>query len=133
MADVAAARAAIDATGTPVAFVHGVTPEEADSWFMRAGLADVPRVSDPTLAHYRAFGLETTSVIDLARPALWIRGAVSAARHGFGAQPLDLMRQLPGVFVVHGTRVLASYRHRSPFDRPDYLDLIRRAGSVTIR
>ena len=112
-----------------MAFVHGSTPEEADPWFARAGLADVPRVSDPDLAHYRAFGLPTTGAGQLLRPALWVRGAVSAARHGFGPQPGRLIRQLPGAFLVHGTRVLAAFRHTAPSDRPVYLDLIGRAGS----
>jgi hypothetical protein len=116
-----------------VAFVHGVAPEEADGWFTSAGLGDVPRVSDPTLVHYRAFGLDTTGLAALVRPALWVRGAACAIRHGFGIQPPDLIRQLPGVFVVEGTTILAAFRHTSPSDRPDYLELIRQARGVTIR
>jgi hypothetical protein len=115
-----------------VAFVHGVSPEEADPWFARAGLAHIPRVSDPGLDHYRAFGLQTTGMAELVNPKVWARGAVCALRHGFGVQPGSLIRQLPGVFVVHGPRVLAEFRHVSPADRPEYLDLIRRAGGVTI-
>jgi hypothetical protein len=116
-----------------VAFVHAVSVEEADPWFARAGLADVPRVSDPALQHYRAFGLQTTGAAALLAPALWIRGAACSTRHGFGMQPPALLRQLPGVFVVSGTALLAEFRHGSPADRPDYLDLIRRAGGVRIR
>ena len=126
-------RGAIDATGTPVAFVHAVRAEEADPWFARAGLADVPRVSDPALRHYRAFDLATTGASALLAPALWVRGAVCASRHGFGIQPPNLLRQLSGVFVVCGTGILAEFRHRSPADRPDYLGLISRAGSGTMR
>lgn len=116
-----------------MAFVHGVTAEEADPWFARAGLDDVPRLSDPSLAHYKAFGLETTGLAELVNPKVWARGAACALRHGFGVQPPDLIRQLPGVFVVHGPRILAEFRHLSPADRPDYLNLISRAGGVTIR
>jgi hypothetical protein len=130
LADVAKARAAIGETGTSVAFVHAVAPDEADPWFTAAGLADVARISDPTLAHYRAFHLDTTGLAALARPALWARGAMSAARHGFGIQPPDLIRQLPGVFVVEGSTLLSAFRHTSPSDRPDYLDLIRQARAV---
>jgi hypothetical protein len=129
MADVAAARPAIDATGTPVAFVHMATPEEADPWFERADLGDVLRVSDPEKAHFRAFGLGTTNAGELVNPKIWARGAVCALSHGFGMQPADALRQLPGVFVVHEDRVLAEYRHRSPSDRPDYLALIAAARS----
>lgn len=116
-----------------MAFVHAVSPEEADPWFISAGLADVARISDPGLAHYRAFQLDTVGWTALARPALWVRGAACAARHGFGIQPPDLVQQLPGVFVVQGASILAEFRHTSPADRPDYLDLIRHARSVTIR
>lgn len=133
LADVAQARSAIDETGTPVAFVHAVSPDEAAPWFIAAGLGDVTRISDPALAHYRAFRLDTIGWPALAKPALWARGAACAARHGFGIQPPDLIQQLPGVFVVQGTQILAEFRHTSPADRPTYLDLISQARSVTIR
>lgn len=123
-------RPAIDATGTPVAFVHAASPEEADPWFERAGLADWPRVSDPGLAHYRAFGLGTVGLGAMVNPTLWVRGTACAIRHGFGPQPADVIRQLPGVFVVRGHDILAAYRHRSPADRPDYLALIRTSATI---
>ncbi len=121
MADVAAARAAIRDAGAQVAFVHGGSAAEADAWFAKYGLDDVIRVSDPALAHYRAFGLGRTRLQALVDPQVWARGAVCALSHGFGAQTPEMMRQLPGVFVVQGDRMLAEYRHRSPADRPDYL------------
>jgi hypothetical protein len=116
-----------------VAFVHAVSPDEADPWFSAAGLSDATRISDPALAHYRAFHLDTTGWTALLRPTLWARGAVCAVRHGFGIQPPDLLQQLPGVFVVRGTTILAEFRHASPSDRPNYLGLINHAQSVTIR
>ena len=61
-----------------MAFVHGTTAAEAEPWFVREGLEDVPRISDPSLTHYRAFGLATTGVAALVNPAVWSRGAVSA-------------------------------------------------------
>ena len=125
IADVAEARDAIVAAGAAVAFVHGGSAAEADRWFTKYGLAEVTRISDPTLAHYRAFGLGRTGVQALVAPTVWMRGAVCAVSHGFGAQPVELMRQLPGIFVVQRDRILAEYRHRSPADRPDYLRLIR--------
>lgn len=129
----ARARPAIAATGTPVAFVHGASPDEADPWFARAGLADVPRVSDPSLAHYRAFGLGQASLGALASPTLWARGAACALQHGFGPQPAALRRQMPGVFVVHGRAILAAFAHASPADRPDYVSLIAVSSAVTMR
>jgi hypothetical protein len=64
---------------------------------------------------------------------LWVRGGACALRHGLGIQPPELIRQLAGTFVVNGTRILSEFRNNSPADRPDYLGLIQRAGSVTIR
>lgn len=113
--------------------MHAVGPEEADSWFERAGLADLPRISDPSLAHYRAFRLGTTGLKELVDPRVWTRGSACALSHGFGLQPRQLVRQLPGVFLVHGSRVLAEYRHGSPADRPDYLRLIADGTGATIR
>lgn len=127
LSDIAAVKAQLGAAGVRVAFIHGETPAEADPWFETYGLRDVVRISDPGLEHYRAFSLGRTSVQSLVDPVVWSRGAVCALSHGFGAQPADLMRQLPGVFVVRGPEVLAEYRHRSPADRPDYLALAQRA------
>lgn len=103
--------------------------DEAAPWFEQAGLSDVLRISDPDRAHYRAFGLGTTGWIELLKPHVWVRGAASNRVHGFGWQPSPAIHQLPGVFVVRGNRVLASFRHSSPSDRPDYLSLVAAAAS----
>ncbi|MEW6323183.1 MAG: AhpC/TSA family protein [Acidobacteriota bacterium] len=121
MADLAKARPALDAAGTPVAFVHMGTEEEADPWFARFGFADAVRVSDPTAAWYRAFGLPS-GWGPLLAPRNWIRGTQCALveGHGFGIQPLAALRQVPGVFLIEGRRILKEFRHRLPADRPDY-------------
>jgi peroxiredoxin len=130
MADVAAQQSAIRAAGVNIAFVHGGTAEEAAPWFAKYGLADVARISDPNLDHYRAFGLGRTGAGGMIDPRVWTRGAVCALQHGFGPQPVAMMRQLPGVFLVQRDGVLAEYRHRSPADRPDYAALARAASST---
>jgi hypothetical protein len=127
MSDVAAAKPRLDAAGLRVAFIHGAPDAEAAPWFAKYRLTDVVRVSDPGLAHYRAFSLGRTGPQALVDPVVWARGAVCALSHGFGAQPGQMLRQLPGVFVVQGSSVLAEYRHRSPADRPDYVALAQRA------
>ena len=130
MSDVAAVKRSIRDAGAQIAFVHGATAAEAEPWFKKYGLDDVTTVSDPGLAHYRAFGLGRTSTQALVDPRVWTRGAACALSHGFGAQTTEMMRQLPGVFVVQRDRVLAEFRHSSPADRPDYLALIRSAIPV---
>jgi AhpC/TSA family len=130
MSDVAAAKDDIRKAGAHVAFVHGGTAPEAAPWFEKFGLGDVLAISDPGLAHYRAFGLGRTTIGALVDPTVWMRGAVCAVSHGFGAQTPAMLRQLPGVFLVHGDRVIAGHRHTSPADRPDYLSLARVAGTA---
>ena len=130
MADVAAARDSIRIAGAEVAFVHGAPAVEAAPWFEKFGLDDVVTVSDPELAHYRAFGLGRTTAGALVDPHVWTRGAACAWSFGFGGQTPAMMRQLPGVFVVQQGRVLAEYRHRSPADRPDYVALVRSADTA---
>jgi hypothetical protein len=132
MADVAAAKGAIRAAGADIAFVHGASSIEAAPWFAKYGLEDVVTVSDPDRAHYKAFGLGRTGAAALVDPKVWTRGAVCALSHGFGVQTPEMMRQLPGVFVVQRDAILSEYRHRSPADRPDYLALVR-ARTTAVR
>ena len=127
MSDVAAIKPSLDEEGANVAFVHGASADEAGPWFARYGLGDVTKVSDPTLVHYKAFGLGRTSATALVDLKVWARGTVCAWSHGFGGQTAEMMRQLPGVFVIHHGRIVAEYRHRSPADRPNYLAIIRSA------
>jgi len=125
MADVAAAKHAIHDAGANIAFVHGATSIEAAPWFTKYELDDVMTVSDPDLAHYKAFGLGQANPGSMISPRVWTRGAMCALSHGFGGQTVEMMKQLPGVFLVQQDQVLAEYRHRSPSDRPDYVALVR--------
>src|SRR4051812_39952951 len=52
LADIAAQRAAITASGTNIVVVHMQTDEEARELFSRYGLADVLRISDPQQTLY---------------------------------------------------------------------------------
>ena len=130
LADVAAVKPAIDAAGANVAFVHTESAADADPWFAKYGLSDVTHISDPTLAHYRAFGLDRTNAASLVDPLVWVRGASCALSHGFGVQTVEMMRRAPGVFLVQGDRILSEFRHRSPADRPDYVALVRSAQTL---
>lgn len=127
MADVASVKKTLRSDGAQIAFVHGGTPAEAAPWFAKYGLDDVTTISDPELAHYRAFGLGRTSATALIDPRVWTRGAACALSHGFGAQTTEMMRQLPGVFVMRGGEIVNEFRHSSPADRPDYVALARAA------
>ena len=128
MEDIAQSRAAIEATGTRVAFVHMQPPEEADAWFERHGLNDINRFSDPDHLLYKAFDLQEGSLVELAHPRVWGRWLRTALGRGAGSQGKH-WRQLTGVFVVDRDRVLAEIRHRNSAARPDYLSLVQHALS----
>jgi hypothetical protein len=122
---VAARRLALEAAGTQLAFVHMASDEEADYWFSRYGVPDVPRVSDPDKRLYRTFGLEQATLRELAHPRVWWPWFQTAIMSGFGAGFAGPnWRQLTGVFVVHQGHLLAAIRHRNSSDRPDYLALV---------
>src|SRR5688500_11503128 len=107
MADVSRLQNEIRALGAGIVFVHGASREAGAPWFTKYGLEGVTAISDPALAHYRAFGLGRTRAADMVAPKVWARGAASAIAHGFGAQTIEMMRQLPGVFIVQGGEILA--------------------------
>ena len=126
-------RAAIESTGTQVAFVHMSTRDEADRWFAHYGVTDLARMSDPGKHLYRAFGLEQATLRELAHPRVWwpwFRTAVLSG-HGAGLAGPN-WRQLTGVFVVHRGRILGALRHRNSAARPDYVALVHglRLGPV---
>ncbi len=109
------------------------TPEEADAWFAKHGVADLTRVSDPSHHLYREFGLGDGSIFALAHPRVGGRWFRSALRYGAGWQGSH-WRQLTGVFVVQRGAILAEIRHRNSAARPDYLALVERANAgATIR
>ena len=130
LADVAEARAAIREAGADIMFVHVESSAEAEPWFEKYGLRDVAHISDPSRAHYLAFGLGRTKPTAIVSPTVWTRGAACALEHGFGVQDYEMMRRQPGVFLVRGTRILAEYRHTTPADRPDYAALVRSAKTL---
>jgi peroxiredoxin len=134
MAEVSAHRPQIESSGVLIAFIHPESAQAAQPWFDKFGLSDVLQVSDPSLKLYVAFGLGNMRMSALLSPSTLVHGASSALTYGFGYQPPGLLRQLGGVFLVHRNQLLASFRHHSSDDRPDYLDLIRTAhvGDVTL-
>jgi peroxiredoxin len=66
VADVAARRAAIVASGTTVVFVHMHPEPQAAAYFARFGVSDLQRVSDPGCTLYRAVGAPR------GRPSSWL-------------------------------------------------------------
>lgn len=102
-----------------------MSPEvDAARFFERYGLSDVPRVSSPDGALYRAFGLTRGSMGQILGPKVIARGAISVLFHGL-AKPHGDVEQMPGVFLVHRGRILKAFRHATVADVPSYLALSR--------
>jgi hypothetical protein len=115
---VAARRAALDATGTQVAFVHLGTEEEAAPLFAAYGLSDVLRVSDPEGTLYEAFDLGRAGLGEFLAPSVWGR-FFEAVTHGMGLPAGDATR-MPGVFLLKDGEIVQAFRHGTIADRPDY-------------
>lgn len=109
-----------------MAFVTLSPPADAGPWFTRYGLADVLRVSDPSAALYRQFGLGDGTLTTLAHPRVWWPWARTAIVRGRGAgAPGRHWRQLTGAFVLHRGQVLAAIRHRDSAESIDYVAFVQ--------
>ncbi len=117
-------RAAIEATGTRVAFIHMGSEEQAGSFFARWGNVDIARFSDPAAILYREFGLERGGLSEMLNLRVWVRGFKAAITGGFGfGRPIGDPLQMPGAFLIRDGKILREYRHRTPADQPDYESL----------
>lgn len=125
LADLAARRGDIERQGARLVLVHMGSKEQGTRFFARYGLGELPRISDPDRALYRAFGLPRGSFADVIGPKVWWRGfqAGILGRHGAGRMVGDGF-QMPGVFLLFHGEIVRSYRHQSSGDRPDYLSLV---------
>jgi peroxiredoxin len=131
LSDLSRKRADIEATGTQIILVHMGREQAAEQILSKYKLLDIPRVSDPKLSLYEAFGLERGSMAQLFGPKVWLRGfrAGLAGNHGLGTPEGDVA-QMPGVFLLFHGETLKSYRHQSAADRPDYLAMVRDLAAV---
>ncbi|MCA9059733.1 MAG: redoxin domain-containing protein [Planctomycetaceae bacterium] len=134
LADIAAQRTAIEATGCGIVLVHPGVDDRAEPLFHRYGLSDLPRISDPACRLYRQFGLNLGRLTELLAPRVWWRGLVAGVihRHGVGAFCGNGL-QMPGVFLYQQGRILAGFQHEVASDRPDYLQMVRDALRVNTR
>ncbi len=124
LSDLAEKRREIESTGARIVLVHMSPEDRARKFLERYELADLPRVSDPGRALYRAFGLGRGGFWSLFGPKVWVRGFKAGVidGHGIGALAGDGF-QMPGVFLVYHGEILTAYRHLTAADRPDYVAL----------
>ena len=120
MADLAARRPALEASGIGIVLGHMEPPGGLASEAAARGLRDVPMVSDPGRRLYRGLGLKRGGVRELLSFGVWWRGWQSF-RAGFrpGAVRGDPL-QMPGIFLLHRGAVVKRLPARTAADRPDY-------------
>lgn len=131
LSDLAQKRRSIEETGTQIVLVHMGREEAAEEILGRYSLLEIPRVADPNLKLYEAFGLERGSFAPVIGPGIWPRGIKAGIidRHGIGLFEGDVT-QMPGVFLVFHGETLKTYRHQSVADRPDYLEMVNELAEM---
>jgi len=116
-------REAIEAAGTQLAFVYEGSEKQAAALFARYGLDGVSRFRDPDAVLYRAFGLHRGKLFQLFGLRVLRRYLQSMSKgHGPGIMTSDGL-QLPGVFLLHQSRIIKELRYGTVADRPDYVAL----------
>lgn len=124
MAEISKKRAAIVAKGTQLAFVHMSNEELARKFFASYGLEHAERVSDPQRKLYKRFKLvrggfpQFLGLKTLKR--MFVAGLING--HGLGKLAGDAF-QMPGVFLIHESRILRAFVHRTVADQPNYFEL----------
>jgi peroxiredoxin len=125
VADVAARRAAMEASQTTVVFVHMHPEAQAAAFFARYGVQDLQRVSDPARTLYQAFS------VPRAKPISWFSfgtlrhylHAIFRGRH-YPALVGGDVGQMAGVFRVVDGRIERAIVDPGFETRPDFDELL---------
>lgn len=123
IADLAKRRKEIEKHGVQLALVHMSNELDAGRILSAHGLGDLPRVSDPNLSLYHAFGLRRAPIHHFAGPRVVLRMLRTCAKYGV-RKALGDSSQMPGAFFIFHGAVLRSYRQQSVADRADLLALV---------
>ena len=119
-------RSQIAATGTQLAFVHMGNEQQATKFFTRFGLNDEHRVGDPERKLYNSFSLRRGSLAQLFGLKVWKREFRERIMLTYGmGKIIGDSFQLPGVFLVHHSEILKSFRHESVADQVDYAGMAK--------
>ena len=103
--------------GAELVLVHMLKSGEETRYL--ADHSDIARIADPHCELYRAFGLGKGGIRELLGPRVWWLGFLSVYKGcGVGHLAGD-GRQMPGAFLFHHGRIVASQRAKSASDLPD--------------
>lgn len=113
----------LEKLGVKPILVHMGDEEDTFALFAKYGLSPLSRIACPTRMLYKAFGLSRGKTGEfLCADTVKRCGEALLGGHSIGKVQGDIL-QMPGAFLVHKGRVLNSFRHKHPGDRPDYLRL----------
>jgi hypothetical protein len=92
--------------------------------------SEVPRIADPRCELYRAFGLGKGGFFELFGPHVWWRGMIAVFKGcGVGHLAGDGL-QMPGVFVFHQGKIIASQPAQTAADLPDLSALFKPSSAI---
>lgn len=93
--------------------------------------SDIVRIADPRCELYRAFGLGKGGFIELFGPQVWWRGSIAIFKGcGMGHLAGDGL-QMPGAFIFHNGKVIASQPAQSAADLPNLEALFAEKADLT--
>ena len=115
--------AQIQPAGARIVLVHMIEDDsEAEMFFARYRLHDVPRISDPDQDVYRRFGLARGSLSQVMGLGVWWPGFKSIFLRGHvPGKPVGDIFQLPGAFLLENGQVVREFKSQNSVEHPDYV------------
>jgi len=113
-----------------VLFFYQGTPHEGDAFFGAVwpearAVADIPR------RFYNAFGIERGGMREMFGPAVWACGVRATAKgHTIGMKTGDPWT-MPGLFLVHESRILWQHDFKHAGDHPDFYQIKQHLSEMT--
>lgn len=119
-------RIEVEAAGVKIVLVHMIEDDnEAEMFFARWRLHDVPRISDPRQEVYERFGLKRGTLSQVAGVGIWWPGLKAIFSGNFVGKPVGDVFQLPGTFIVHQGKVEQSFRADDSASHADFAEMVR--------
>ena len=117
-------RTEIESHGVKIVLVHMIEDDaQAEMFFARYRLHDVPRINDSEQTVYRRFGLQRGTLNQVMGVGLWWAGIKSIFFKGHvpGIPKGDIF-QLPGAFLLSDGEVIREFKSRNSVEHPDYVE-----------
>ena len=102
----------------PVLFVYQGTPAEGKTFFADLW-PEAVAIADAEQQLYHRFGLTQGSAAQMFGAQVWACGVRAALKGHFIGKPIGDPWMMPGVFVVHGERVLWQHDFSHAGDHPN--------------